>query len=43
MIIELIRRKPLPRKVETYINVGGFCLLMGLMVFILANDIIKLF
>ncbi|MBR6228213.1 MAG: site-2 protease family protein [Eubacterium sp.] len=43
LIIELIRRKPLPRKVETYVNVGGFAVLMALMVFILANDIIKLF
>lgn len=43
LIIELIRRKPLPRKVETYFNMGGFIALMALMVFILANDILKLF
>ena len=43
LIIELIRRKPLPQKVETYVNVAGFALLMVLMVFILANDILKLF
>ncbi len=43
LIIELIRRKPLPRKVETYFNVGGFVALMALMVFIMGNDILKLF
>ncbi|MEE3467711.1 MAG: M50 family metallopeptidase [Eubacterium sp.] len=43
LIIELIRRKPLPQKVETYFNVGGFVVLMGLMVFIMGNDILKLF
>ena len=43
LIIELIRRKPLPRKVETYFNVGGFVVLMALMVFIMGNDILKLF
>ncbi|MBO6108505.1 MAG: site-2 protease family protein [Eubacterium sp.] len=43
LIIELIRRKPLPQKVETYFNLGGFAILMALMVFILGNDIMKLF
>ena len=43
LLIELIIRRPLPRKVETAVNMGGFVLLMGLMVFILANDVIKLF
>ena len=43
LIIELIRRKPLPQKVETYFNVGGFMVLMALMVFIMGNDILKLF
>lgn len=42
LIIEAIRRKPLPEKFENYVNVGGFVLLMGLMVLILANDILKL-
>lgn len=42
LIIEGIRRKPLPEKFENYVNVGGFILLMGLMVVILANDILKL-
>ena len=42
LIIEWIRRKPLPAKFENYVNVGGFMLLMLLMVFILINDVIKL-
>ena len=42
LIIEGIRRKPLPEKFENYVNVGGFMLLMGLMVVILANDILKI-
>lgn len=42
LIIEAIRRKPLPEKFENYVNVGGFIVLMGLMVVILANDILKL-
>lgn len=42
LIIEAIRRKPLPEKFENYVNMGGFALLMVLMVVILANDIIKL-
>ena len=42
LIFELIRRKPMPQKVETYFNVGGFMVLMALMVFIMANDILKL-
>ncbi len=41
LIIEAIRRKPLPEKFENYVNVGGFVLLMGLMVVILINDVLK--
>lgn len=43
LIVEWIRRKPLNRKIENYVNVAGFMLLMVLMVLILANDVIKLF
>jgi len=43
LLIEWIRRKPLPEKVETYVNAGGFMLLMGLMIFIMANDVTKFF
>lgn len=39
LFIEAIRRKPLPEKVENYVNLGGFALLMVLMVFTFANDI----
>lgn len=42
LIIEAIRGKPLPEKFENGVNVGGFMLLMALMVLILANDILKL-
>ncbi len=42
-IIEWIRRKPINPKYENYINMVGFMLLMALMVFILGNDIFKLF
>lgn len=42
LIIEAIRRKPIPEKVDNYITLGGFILLMALMVLILFNDIWKL-
>lgn len=42
LIIEAVRRKPLPEKFENVVNIGGFAVLMVLMVVILANDIIKL-
>lgn len=44
LIIEWIRRKPLPQKFESYVNAGWhFMLLMALMVFIMANDVTRLF
>ncbi|MCI5937690.1 MAG: site-2 protease family protein [Eubacterium sp.] len=43
LIIEGIRRKPLPAKFENYVNTAGFLLLMGLMVVILVNDVWKIF
>ncbi len=43
LIIEAIRRKPLSQKVEAAINAVGFMLLIGLMIFVTSNDIIKLF
>lgn len=39
LIIEAIRRKPLKQKYEIAINVAGFALLMGLMIFVSINDI----
>ncbi len=43
LIIEAIRRKPIPEKFENAMNMGGFAMLMVLMVVTLANDILKLF
>lgn len=43
MIFEIIFRKPLPRKVEGAIHMAGFALLMLLMIFVLVNDILRLF
>lgn len=39
LIIEGIRRKPIPRDKEAYINMAGFAMLMLLMVFVFYNDI----
>jgi regulator of sigma E protease len=43
LIIEGIRRKPLNKDVEAYINFIGIILLLGLMIFISFKDILKLF
>ena len=43
LIIEAIRRKPIPAKYEGYVHTAGFALLMILMVYITAHDIFKLF
>ncbi len=43
LILEAIRRKPLSQKVEGWLNVAGFMLLMLLMVLVSANDLIKIF
>lgn len=42
-IIEIIRGKPINRKVEAYINAFGLILLLGLMVLITFKDILNLF
>lgn len=42
LLVEAIRRKPIPEKYEIFINSAGFVLLMGLMVFATFNDIAKL-
>jgi len=41
-IIELIRRKPVPVKVESYVNFVGLALLMLLMVIVTCKDIVGL-
>ncbi|MDO4490297.1 MAG: RIP metalloprotease RseP [Lachnospiraceae bacterium] len=43
LIIEAILGRPLNRKFENYVHVAGFLLLMLFMVFIMYNDIMKLF
>ena len=43
LIIELIRRKPLPPEKEGYVTLAGMALLLALVVFVLFNDITKLF
>ena len=42
LISVIIRRKPNP-KIESYIHAGGLVLLLGLMAFVMFNDIYKLF
>lgn len=42
LIVEAIRRKPLNPKYEGLVNTAGFCLLMGLMVLVTFNDIVRL-
>ena len=41
-VIELVTRRKIDPKYEGYIHTAGFVLLMGLMVFVLVNDIIKI-
>lgn len=43
LVIEAIRGKPIPPEKEGWVHTAGFVLLMGLMVFILYNDLMKLF
>ena len=43
MLIELIRGKPVNPKYEGYVHAAGLVLLMGLMVFITYNDIVRIF
>ncbi len=43
LLVEAIRRKPLPAKAEGYVHFAGFVLFMGLMIFVFFNDILRLF
>lgn len=43
LVIEAILGRPLNRKFENFVHIGGFMLLMLLMVFIMYNDIAKIF
>ena len=42
-LIEMIRRKPAPQKLESYINLLGFIFLMGLMILVVFSDLFKIF
>lgn len=42
-LIEAVSRRKVDPKYEGYIHTAGFVLLMGLMVFVMFNDVIKLF
>lgn len=42
-LIERVSRRKLDPKYEGYIHSAGFILLMGLMVFVMVNDIVKIF
>lgn len=43
ILIEMIARKPVPRKYEGYVHAAGLVLLLGLIGVITINDIIRLF
>ena len=43
ILFELITRKPVPQKYESWVHATGFVLLIGLMLIITAKDIITLF
>lgn len=42
LLIEAIRGKPVPAKYEGFVHAAGLVLLMGLMLFVTFNDIVKL-
>ena len=43
MFIELIRGKPVPAEKEGFVHLIGFVALMILMIFVLYNDIVRMF
>lgn len=43
LIIQAIRRKPLKQNTEIGIQMAGFCLLIGLSIFVTYNDIVRIF
>ncbi len=42
ILIEMIARKPVPKKFEAWVHAAGFVLLIGLMILITFNDIVNL-
>ena len=43
LLIEAIRRKPLKENIEIGIQMAGFCLLIGLSIYVTYNDILRIF
>ena len=43
LIIEAVRRRPVPQKVEAYVHMSGYIILMGLMVVMTCKDIFHIF
>ena len=43
LIIEGIRKKPIKENVEIAIQMAGFCLLIGLSIYVTYNDILRIF
>ena len=43
LLIEAIRRKPLKENIEVGIQMAGFCLLIGLSIYVTYNDILRIF
>ena len=43
LIIEGIRRKPIKENIEIAIQMAGFCLLIGLSIYVTYNDILRIF
>ena len=42
LLIEAVRGKPIPPKYEGYVHAAGLFLLLGLMIFVTFNDVVKL-
>ena len=42
LILEAIRRKPIPQKYEIAVNAAGFVFLIGLVLFATFNDVTRL-
>ena len=43
LLVEAVIRRPVPKKMEGIITIAGFVLLLGLMIVVFFNDIIKVF
>ena len=43
LLIEWIRRKPIKENVEIAIQMAGFCILIGLSIYVTYNDILRIF